>query len=229
MGLGTGTQLALAVARALAAASGRDELDATELAWRVGRGQRSALGVHGFERGGLLVEAGKRGGQTLGPLVARAAFPEEWRVLLVLPPWGQGLHGVREIEAFEQVAGAAASDRRTDRLCRLILLNMLPSLAESDAAAFGEAVYEYNRRVGEVFRPVQGGVYAHPRTGEVVGFLHSAGIRGVGQSSWGPGIFAVVADAEQAEDLRQRTEEEFGLSRSTVLVTRGCNHGATWI
>ena len=57
-GLGTGTQLGLAVGRLLASACGL-AMSAPELARRVGRGGRSALGVHGFERGGLLVEAGK--------------------------------------------------------------------------------------------------------------------------------------------------------------------------
>src|SRR5262249_16740142 len=47
-GLGSGTQLGLAVGRALAAAHGLD-IDAIELARRVGRGKRSALGIHGFE------------------------------------------------------------------------------------------------------------------------------------------------------------------------------------
>jgi beta-ribofuranosylaminobenzene 5'-phosphate synthase len=58
-GLGTGTQLGLAVARALAEGTQQPERDAVTLAQHVGRGKRSALGVHGFEHGGFLVEAGK--------------------------------------------------------------------------------------------------------------------------------------------------------------------------
>src|SRR5262245_63296945 len=59
-GLGSGTQLGMAVARALALAAGRPDLPAGELARLVGRGLRSGLGVHGFERGGFLVDAGQR-------------------------------------------------------------------------------------------------------------------------------------------------------------------------
>src|SRR5262249_18594470 len=83
-GLGTGTQLGLAVGAALAAAYGL-ELSPDELARRVGRGRRSALGVHGFARGGFLVEAGQGAADALAPLVARVDFPEGWRVLVVLP------------------------------------------------------------------------------------------------------------------------------------------------
>ena len=67
-GLGVGTQLGLAIAKALAVASGEPELPSAELAMRVGRGERSAIGVHGFDRGGLLVDAGKLPGEAVSPL-----------------------------------------------------------------------------------------------------------------------------------------------------------------
>ena len=73
VGLGTGTQLGLATARLLAEAYGLRETP-VELAKRVGRGLRSALGLHGFERGGFLVEAGKRATHEPSPLVAHFAF-----------------------------------------------------------------------------------------------------------------------------------------------------------
>src|SRR6056297_248229 len=55
-GLGTGTQLALAVAEGLATLYGvklDEDILATQIA---GRGQRSAVGVHGYWRGGLVYE-----------------------------------------------------------------------------------------------------------------------------------------------------------------------------
>jgi beta-RFAP synthase len=57
-GLGTGTALALSVAKAIAVEMGHEEWPAVELARRVGRGKRSAVGIHGFELGGLIIEAG---------------------------------------------------------------------------------------------------------------------------------------------------------------------------
>ncbi len=107
IGLGVGTQLGLAVGRALALAWGYD-LDASDLARRVGRGLRSALGVYGFAHGGFLVESGKRCGQeeTLAPLAIRRSFPSEWRVVLVTPHEAPGLHGAAEREAFAHLAAA---------------------------------------------------------------------------------------------------------------------------
>src|SRR5262249_46453940 len=152
---------------------------------------------------------------------ARQAFPEAWRVALCIPPWGRGLHGIAETRAFAQVAQG-----RTEELCRLVLLGMLPALAEADGDAFGEAVYEFNRRVGEGFRPVQGGTYADPRTADLVAFLRRQGVRGVGQSSWGPTVFAVLSDAERADWLATQIRDDWRLQAADVVVACGSNHGA---
>lgn len=223
-GLGTGTQLGLAVGRLLATAWGLD-LGAAELARLVGRGRRSALGVHGFEQGGFLVESGKRGDDGLSPLAVRVAFPEAWRVVLAIPRQAPGLHGPDELGAFRQLAESAAV-LPTDALCRLVLLGMLPALAEGDVGAFGEALFEFNARAGEAFAPVQGGPYAGPRVAELVALLRGQGARGVGQSSWGPAVFAVLPDEGQAADLAARVQRRFGLGADEVFVTRARNGGA---
>ncbi len=224
VGLGVGTQLGMAVARALAEAWGL-VLDAPDLARRVGRGRRSALGVHGFAHGGFLVEAGKRrGDEGLAPLAARAPFPPQWRLVLATPSAGRGLHGREERQAFTRLA--SGSLRHTEALCRLVLLGMLPALAEADLEAFGESLHDFNARVGEAFAEVQGGVYADPRTAECVEHLRGEGVRGVGQSSWGPTLFAVVGDEDRAADLRRRLAERFGLGPAEVWTTAGCNRGS---
>jgi beta-RFAP synthase len=228
-GLGSGTQLALAVARALSVVWGWPARDAVELARLVGRGRRSALGVHGFEHGGFLVDGGRGTTDALAPLLVRASFPEPWRVVLALPPGPGGLHGPGEHQAFVELAGQPADLARTDALCRLVLLGMLPALAERDLEAFGEAVHEFNARVGEAFAPVQKGIYASPLVAEVVAFVRRQGVRGAGQSSWGPAVFALVGDEERGADLARRLGERFGLQAPRqVLVTRASERGATW-
>jgi beta-RFAP synthase len=225
-GLGTGTQLGLAVARALAAAWGLGDPGATELARRVGRGRRSALGVHGFAHGGLLVEAGQGRGGGISPLVARTDFPEPWRLLLVLPPWEKGLHGDREARAFEQLRLEGLPAAQTDALCRLVLFGLLPALHEGDLPAFGEALYDLNLRAGAAFAAFQGGPYASPRVAELTAFLRQQGVRGVGQSSWGPAVFAVAEDEDRAHDLARRVRQRFGLAGEEVFPTRAQNQGA---
>jgi beta-RFAP synthase len=200
-GLGTGTQLALAVAKALARLTGLCHEEAPALARRVGRGLRSGLGVHGFARGGFLIDAGKSNNTAIAPLVARHDFPPEWRVLLIVPRGVHGEHGSRETEAFAHIALTDGNLARTDGLCRLALLGMLPAVVERDLEAFGEALHEFNRRAGEWFAKWQGGAYSHPRVASLIAALRREGVRGVGQSSWGPAVFA-IADEERLRNLR---------------------------
>jgi beta-RFAP synthase len=224
-GLGTGTQLGMAAARVVAAAWGVEAGVAEWARWS-GRGLRSGLGVHGFAHGGLLAEAGKRSGEGLAPLVARVAFPEEWRVVLALPA-AQGLHGAAEREAFAHLAEGPGGLACTEALCRLALLGLLPAAAEHDLAAFGAALYDFNRRSGEMFAAVQGGLYASAAVAALVEFVRSQGVAGVGQSSWGPAVFAVLADEDQAEHLARQLGEAFRLAPGQVVVTGACNHGAS--
>jgi beta-RFAP synthase len=220
-GLGTGTQLGLAVGRALAEAWGL-RLDVPTLARRVGRGRRSALGVHGFERGGFLVEAGKRDPDALAPLLAQVPFPTAWRIVLVIPSRLRGISGRGEVEAFAQLAGCADL-ARTNALCRLVLLGLVPSLIEADWQGFGEALHDFNARAGEAFAPVQGGVYSHAFVADVVAYVRRQGIPGTGQSSWGPTVFAIVPDQERARDLSNRILTQFALEQTEAVITRAWN------
>src|SRR5205814_1532218 len=81
-GLGSGTQLALAVGRALAELHGLTA-DAASLARATGRAHRSAIGTWTFAGGGLVLEGGRRrGGEEVAPLLARLPFPPAWRCVL---------------------------------------------------------------------------------------------------------------------------------------------------
>ncbi len=226
-GLGSGTQLALAVARGVMAAAGLSPGSAVGLASRVGRGVRSALGIHGFDYGGFLVEAGQREPGQVAPLVVRVDFPESWRIVLIVPEWGPGLHGKLEQDAFARLP--APSPAWTDSLCRLVLLGMLPALAERDLTTFGEALFDFNARVGEAFAPVQGGRYAGERIRELVTFIRHWGVRGVGQSSWGPAVFGIAGHEAEAERLAEQIKHRFSLGAHEVMVTRARNEPANLV
>jgi beta-RFAP synthase len=222
-GFGVGTQLGLGVGRALASLANFKDLSISDLARRVGRGARSGLGVHGFAQGGFLVEAGKHDTESISPLVTRVAFPDSWRVVLVLPSRQPGLHGDKEVKAFQHLQTKTSE---TDYLCRLILLGILPALIEQDIEAFGEALHEFNARAGKAFALAQGGVYANAQVAEVIEFARGQGVKGVGQSSWGPAVFAVTAEEEQANFLANRCRRHFGLESQDVIVTRARDVGA---
>jgi beta-RFAP synthase len=198
-GLGVGTQLGLAVAKALASGMGDTRVDAVSLAARVGRGERSAIGVHGFDRGGLIVDAGKEPGDAVSPLLAQVKLPGAWRVVVFNPGSATVWYGSEERRAF-----AAAAGGDPDGLRELAEKAIIPAAFAGDIDAFGESVHEFNRRAGEPFTTAQGGTYASTAVADLICELRRDGIRGVGQSSWGPTVFAVVRDSDTAMSLVKR-------------------------
>jgi beta-RFAP synthase len=224
MGLGTGTQLALSLARALAECLDRTPRTASCLASLVGRGTRSALGIHGFEQGGFLVEGGNHADGQVSPLVARLPFPREWPIVLVLPPGQPGLHGEAECRAFARRPETAVDP--AGQLSRIAVLELLPALVDRDFAEFSQALFEFNCLAGEAFRDVQGGVYASDQIAEIIHAIRGLGVAGAGQSSWGPGIFAVTRDADQARWLEERILQRFSFENPALLTGLADNRGA---
>lgn len=224
-GLGSGTQTSLALATALARWAGEDLVSASELARRVGRGARSALGIHGFERGGLLVEGGKRHTEEISPLVARLEFSSEWRVLLITPNDRRGLSGNAERAAFTRLTPMPSS--LTETLCRIVLMELLPAVASKDFSTAAAALQEFGQLNGSHFAPVQGGVFADPQMAELAKWLATQGCIGVGQSSWGPTLWILCRDESEAVCFR----EQIGLHPSaiacTIHITAAQNTGAT--
>ena len=148
----------LAISACLSQLAGETDVTEIELAQRVGRGFRSAVGLHGFSYGGLIVDAGQHTERELGELAVRLAMPIQWRVLLVTPRETEaGLSGEHEERAFGDLG--SMSDRLTDRLCRLVLTELIPAVQLGDFSTFSESVFEYGRLVGDFFAPVQGGTF----------------------------------------------------------------------
>jgi beta-ribofuranosylaminobenzene 5'-phosphate synthase len=229
-GLGTGTQLALAIAAGLDAFAQRGTevgprvRPAIQLAKLVGRGERSAIGTHGFAQGGLLVEGGKFSADPVSPLVSRIELPAEWRFVLVIDRHERGLSGTAERDAF--AALPAVSAEATAALCRELVLHLLPSAATGNFDEFGESLYRYGHQAGMLFAKRQGGPYAGSASAELVAWIRGEGVRGVGQSSWGPTIFALLADQPSAERFARRAAERYSPARFDLLIAGPANRGA---
>jgi beta-RFAP synthase len=223
VGLGSGTQLALAVARALAELYGV-ETDARGLARAVGRGRRSAIGTWTFEDGGLVVEGGRRAGSDeCGPLIARVPIPSTWFCILAIPEGAPGISGAGEAEAFAQLP--APSERDVERVAHIVLMSLLPALADADLAGFGRALTEVQEITGQWFASVQGGTFASGGSADLVRRLREWGASGVGQSSWGPAVYGIVDGHEAAVRLADRVVGYMG-SSATVFASPFRSDGA---
>jgi beta-ribofuranosylaminobenzene 5'-phosphate synthase len=228
-GLGVGTQLGLGVAVLLHACGGEPCPPPAQLALSVRRGLRSAIGAYGFCEGGMIVERGKLPHEVLSPLDARIHLPDTWRVVLIFPGAGtarlrDGLSGTSEYRAFATLP--AVPPETTRAMTRELRQHLVPAAASGDFERFAESVYRYGRRAGECFAPVQEGAYHSPLVESLVRELRREGVRGVGQSSWGPTLFALQPDQRRAEALAMWLQARWGMEPSQWLITRPCNQGA---
>ena len=207
-GLGSGTQLGLAVARALAELHGLSP-DPVELARAVGRGRRSAIGTWTFALGGFIVEGGRRlGSQEMAPLLARFAIPESWRYVVAVPHGARGLSGEAEARAFDQLPPPPAGE--PERVSHLVLMQLLPALVEADLPAFGRALSMVQRITGGWFAQEQGGIFAPGPSERLVEDMAAGGAAGVGQSSWGPAVYGLVASEAEGRALASRVGRTMG-------------------
>jgi len=223
VGLGSGTQLALSVARGLSELYGL-ETDAGTLSEMVGRGARSAIGTWLFERGGFVLEGGRKPGTSaVAPLLVRLPMPESWRCVLAIPPGAPGLSGEMEMQAFEQLPPPPAGE--VERMAHVVLMQLLPAVVEADLDAFGSGLTELQRVTGGWFGAAQGGAFARGNPGELVRRMETWGAKGVGQSSWGPAVYGLVEGNAEAEALAERVGA-FLQGEGMVLATEFSNHGA---
>ena len=199
-GLGSGTQLGLSIARALAELHGVNTT-APELARAVGRAKRSAVGTWTFAGGGFVVEGGRRTDREddTGPLLARLPFPPTWRCVVALPDGQPGVSGAAEAQAFASLP--VPGEREVERVSHLVLMAMLPALADGDIEAFGAALTEVQEINGRWFSHAQGGMFAPGPSAEIIRLMCDSGAPGVGQSSWGPSVYAIVDGDDAAESL----------------------------
>jgi beta-ribofuranosylaminobenzene 5'-phosphate synthase len=206
-GLGSGTQVALAAARAVAHLYGLP-CDARGLAVILGRARRSAIGTYVFEHGGFIVEGGRQPGvDRPAPLLARLSIPEPWRCVLALPPAEPGLSGAAEATAFATLPVPPVHE--AERVAHLVLMALLPALADGDLAGFGEALSEIQAINGRWFSAAQGGAYAGGPSTAIVECLTAWGAPGVGQSSWGPAVYAIAPDPDASAALMRRLATRF--------------------
>jgi beta-RFAP synthase len=222
-GLGSGTQLALAVGLAFRRVHGLAPDTAADAA-ALARGVRSGVGVGLFERGGFMLDAGRGAATALPPIVCELAFPRDWRAVLLLDADVHGAHGEAERAAFEALAPFPAE--AAAEVCRRTLMQILPGVAEADFAAFADGVSAIQRRLGDHFAPAQGGGrYTSPRVAQVAAALERAGALGLGQSSWGPTGFAFASDPDQAAHWAALARREAG-ERLQILVVAARPRGA---
>jgi beta-RFAP synthase len=228
MGLGSGTQFALAIGTAISKLYGLN-LSTTQIAELTGRGGRSGIGIAAFDHGGLLIDGGRVSNEIrlseikVPPLLARYDFPEDWRILLIFDHNQSGIHGEVELNAFKELP--VFPENLAAHLCRSVLMQAMPAMVEKDLAAFGSSIRELQMHVGDYFAPAQGARYASKHVGAVLQHLEISGVACYGQSSWGPTGFAVFENADKAHKYMLELKMIFTEPNLTFTICSANNKG----
>lgn len=208
VGLGSGTQISLAVARAYAELYGIEK-SVEELAHIVGRGGTSGIGVAAFRVGGFVVDGGHSRKEKRDflpssaskasppPLISRLDFPD-WKIFLAVPG-RKGFYGYKEVNLFQENCPIPLEEVR--ELAHIILMGLLPSVVEEDIQTFGDALWRI-QHLG--FKRIEVDQYGD----KIWGVMRDARdvFPAVGMSSTGPTIYCIT-DSGRKRDLESILEE----------------------
>lgn len=238
-GLGSGTQLQLAVLTAL---NHRFELGHSpqSLAEISNRGGTSGIGINAFHAGGLLLDGGhsvdvqkksfapSRFASDAGqpPLLMRFEFPATWGIVLFIPDQHHGLSGQDELEFM--LANTPIPLDEVQATTHIILMLLFPALKELDLETFGSSVSAL-QDVGWKKRHWQR-PDVEPLHVIRTAFQKAAEIHGCGLSSTGSTMFGFFDSTQfsddQISDLLSDQLSNVSAIPGRIVCTRANNSGA---
>lgn len=237
-GLGSGTQIRLAVLSALNQQHGLNR-PTSELGAISMRGGTSGIGIRAFRCGGFLLDGGHsvrvqkksfapsrfatKAGQP--PLLMRTDFPTTWGIALFIPSRHQGLSGADELDFM--LANTPIPLDEVQSTSHIILMLLLPALRELDLETFGSSVSAL-QDVGWKRRH-WGRPDVQPLQSVRSAFGAATGVHGCGLSSTGATVFGFfdaekLSDAEVSTSLRRELRNEDAIP-GRIVCTRANNSG----
>ncbi|RLG32631.1 hypothetical protein DRN98_05020 [Methanosarcinales archaeon] len=214
VGLGSKTQIMLSIAEGIRLIEGLD-YTARELAMIVGRGGTSGIGVAAFEHGGFILDGGhsikvkpdflpsRASDAPPPPILFQHPLAEEWYFVIAIPDVSRGAHGKREVNIFQKFCPIA--EQEVEKLTRIIMMKILPSIIEEEIEPFGEGITAIqdlgfkkiecslqDRIIKDLFEVLKSSSY------------------GCGMSSFGPAVFGIVEGEAAAKDLKNEISEFLG-------------------
>ena len=223
VGLGSTTQLKLALYSAILRLEGI-VASLEDIAVKAGVGSISGVGLYGFKYGGLIVDSGRRRGSELVGFLTRYEFPENWYIAVVAPATRHKVFG--EVEKRYMMT-CATNESSYCRALEIVFRRLLPAVVEKNFTDFVASVEELDKLTSNYFAAQKGRFYC--KESEVVAkALKEAGGRGIGQSSWGPTVYAFFEARKAAENairyVRDVVGGKFSFYYIGVLTAR--NYGA---
>ncbi|HUX99620.1 MAG TPA: beta-ribofuranosylaminobenzene 5'-phosphate synthase [Candidatus Deferrimicrobium sp.] len=235
IGLGSKTQLSLAISKALCLLNNMDKTP-YELACITSRAGTSRIGLSAFEQGGFIIDGGHSFGKgnqketflpssaskaPPAPILYSDTIPSDWYFVIAIPKIRHGAHGSEEINIFQEYCPISINDVQT--ISHIILMKILPALKERRIDIFGHGIYEL-QHIG--FKKVEIELQDEIIS-DLIEFCIKNGAYGSGMSSFGPTTFALIESLPKAQQLKQKIETFLKNKYETdVFITNVNNKGA---
>ena len=236
VGLGSKTQLSLAIATAITKLKRITHLSTNQLTKLVERGGTSGIGWKGFETGGFILDGGHDFGkgkekETFLPSSAsisadpaltlfRHNIPENWRFILVIPRVRKGVYGDEEVRVFQNYAPIYRNE--VNEVSHQIIMKIIPSLIKNDLSSFGEGL----KRVQSIgFKKIEINLQHHV-VKDLLFFFDEYGIKAYGMSSFGPSVFGIVESDSEAVELLKTVQKNQKNRGGHIYICKPNNTGA---
>lgn len=199
VGLGSTTRIVMAALTAITTLK-RMDVDIIDSAFKLGRGKVSSVGVYSFMYGNLVIDTGFRVDKSSSgrpkPL-AIISIPRDWYVIVAIPEDKTGLKEdeenkiLRNVEVFHDQG----------KLYRYVVMLMTAAM-HRDFNLFSESLRNIQLLTGKYFSKYQGGIFCCDTSQDIIKIMEESGIRGIGQSSWGPAVYGFTNSYLKAVEVR---------------------------
>ncbi|MHA1149117.1 MAG: beta-ribofuranosylaminobenzene 5'-phosphate synthase [Promethearchaeota archaeon] len=211
VGLGSKTQLSLAIGTAIARLKGMN-IPTRNITKFVERGGTSGIGWKGFETGGFILDGGHDFGlgkekESFLPssasieadpalTILRYNIPENWRFVLVIPNVRPGANGEEEVEIFKKYTPIPREE--VNEVSHQILMKVIPGLLKNDLKCFGEGL----KRIQSIgFKNIEISLQQQI-VKDLLKLFEDNGVKAYGMSSFGPSVIGITESDEAAERLK---------------------------
>ncbi|NHI91734.1 MAG: hypothetical protein EAX96_04460 [Candidatus Lokiarchaeota archaeon] len=237
VGLGSKTQLSLAIASLISRLYIDNILTPEKLAKITKRGGTSGIGINIFYQGGFILDGGHSFGESKDkeailpssasnappalPLL-RYEVPPDWYFVITIPNAGKHVNGINEVNIFKKYC--PISEEEVGKFARLVLMKILPSIMLKDINSFGEGLTKL-QKIG--FKKHE--VDLQPALiKDIMKFYLDNGAYGSGISSFGSVTYGLVQGSGNAKRLKKKTEDFINKHEGgTVFITNPNNSGST--
>ncbi|MFW9824893.1 MAG: beta-ribofuranosylaminobenzene 5'-phosphate synthase family protein, partial [Candidatus Thorarchaeota archaeon] len=236
VGLGSKTQLSLAIISAITKLKKFERLSVEQLTQFVERGGTSGIGWRGFEMGGFILDGGHDFGHgkekenflpssassNTNPAITliRHDIPKNWRFVLVIPNVKKGAYGDEEVRVFQNYAPIPQNE--VNEVSHQIIMKIIPGIVKNDLKCFGDGL----KRIQSIgFKKIEINLQ-HQIVKDLLRFFEDYGLTAYGMSSFGPSVVGIVESDSEAEELLKTVQKNQKNGGGHIYICKPNNIGA---